>query len=293
MVASRVSSFSFSVCLALAFGMGQLDAQETKPAEQSNSVDKKQPPWRRHADQAVAKNRISNATSRNKLFKRLKQPVLIKQQSVRDDQIGAVYMWIDDQQRPAAIVDAFFGPEEDNSKLFYFGQEFHSLYGEQIVGQLANGSRWRTGPGLEWELIPNQTKKPKSTKLMLLQTRKITAQLRAHGIDGRRGNQKQPYRVLRQPLYSYEVEGLPKGEQTMGCVFAICLGTDPEIIYSIEARTDAKGKTKWYESFAELSDMSLFVQRGGETIWSRRSTSFSPLGPHTVIMDRNVTLPEI
>ena len=292
MVASRLSILSLCVCFALSLGIGQLCGQETKAAKQSISSDKKLPPWRRHCDQTVARNRISSAKSRNKAFNRIEQPVLIRQQSVRDDQIGAVYMWVDEQKRPVAIVDTMFGPEEANSNLFYFGQEFHSLYGEQIVGQLADGSRWQTGPGLKWELIPNQTKKPRSTKLMLLQTRKMTAQLRAHGIDWRRGNQKQPYRILRQPLYSYEVEGLPKGEQTMGCVFAICLGTDPEIVYSVEARTGADGNTKWYESFAELSDMRLFVQRGGETIWSRSSTSFSHMGPHTVIMDRNVSLPE-
>ena len=292
MLASRALSISLNICLLFAVSLGHVQAEDSDPAEQTKTTEKKLPPWRRYGDEAVAKNRLSSAKSRTTLFKRIEQPVLIRQQSVREDQIGAVYMWIDDQKRPAAIVDAFWGPEGPSNQ-FYFGQEFHSLYGEGIVGQLANGDRWQTGPGLKWKLIPNQNKKPKSTKLMLLQTRKITAQLRAHGIDWRRGDQKQPYRVLRQPLYSYEVDGLPKGEQTMGCVFAICLGTDPEIIYSIEARTDTKGKTQWYESFAELSDMRLFVERGGETIWSRPSTSFSPLGPHTVIMDRNVTLPEI
>ena len=292
-----MTAVRFALCLLVACSFvalgnrGNLCAQQTKTAEESKT-GQALPPWRRYCEETMARTRLTSVKSPSTEFKRLEKPVLISQQPVRSGSVGAVYMWIDDQKRPVAIVDVFVAPEEERSGTHYCGEEFHSLYDEPIEGRLSNGSRWKTsGPGLKWSLIPNQDRTPRSLSRMLVQTRAITGDMKAHGIDWRRRDERQPYRILRQPLHTYKVDGEGK-RKTMGCVFGICLATDPEIIYSIEARTDANGKTKWYEAFAELSDMRLSVERDGEVIWSRRSTNFSNNGPHTIAMARFVTLPE-
>lgn len=265
-----------------------VQAQEPK----SESKKKTLPPWQQLCETGMKKNIISPASRNGRKFTRLEQPVLIHSQSIRDDQLGAVYLWVDDQKRPVAIADGVVAPDPERPGTHYFVQEFHSLYPEPIVGRLgAVGKRWapRAG-GLTWERLPGLTTKPKSEKLMVVQTRELTRKMKAHGIDWRRENQKQPYRFLSKPLYTYEIFNKEKDESTMGCVFVFCLSIDPEIIYSVEART-SQGTTTWYQSFAALSDMGLFVEKDGASVWSESPVRFSDTGPHTAIGQVNLKLP--
>ncbi len=278
----RFAAWMSVLFVGVNFAAGQAPAEEDKPSI---------PPWRQLCEAGMAKNKILSRAGTP--FTRLDEPVLIHAQSIRDDQLGAVYMWVDDAKLPVAIADGVVAPDPERPGTHYFVQEFHSLYRKPIVGQLGSASRrWvPQGPGLTWKVVPGRSNQPRSEQLMIVQTRQLTRGLKAHGIDWRRNNQRQPLRFLSKPLYTYTSVDESKGETTIGCVFVFCLSIDPEIIYCVEARTTS-GTTKWYQAFAAFSDMGLFVERDGETIWSESPVQFSSRGPHTAIGEVNLTLPE-
>jgi hypothetical protein len=94
------------------------------------------------------------------------------------------------------------------------------------------------------------------------QIRLLARQVKAHSIDFKGGRWE--LRLIARPLYRYEVKN---GDSALGgAVFAICQGTDPEIILSIQARKTKNGYG-WHYAFVPFSDYRLHAQIGDRDVW--------------------------
>ena len=76
-------------------------------------------------------------------------------------------------------------------------------------------------------------------------------------------------RILPRPLHTYSDRNRSVIE---GALFAFVLGTDPELLMQIEARSGADG-TKWQVGFARAASAELSVRVDEQEVWSAADAS--------------------
>lgn len=277
----------------LAQEANEADGARAKSAPAAKEVKQRElkpdAPWLRLCKQRIDGHQIALAKDRKETLKRLDEPVLYHTQSVRGDQIGAVFLWIDKEKRPVAICDSVVAPEEEADGKHYFQQEFLCLCEDPIFATLNKGRRnWITRESsVDWKQIPLMDATPKTQALMVIQAKRRLGDFEAYGIDWRNEDQRRNLRLLPKPIYQYSLER-ESAEKVVGAVFAFCLAVDPEIIVTVEARTK-DGVTNWYQSFASFSDMSLAVKREGKVIWDDSRSNWNV--SHIALMERYIALP--
>jgi hypothetical protein len=179
------------------------------------------------------------------VFKLLPDPVFRHSQPVRGDDIGAVWLWVDENGRPAAVGTVFaYSGGAGGDGYRQVAHEFHSLSDEPIVATWRDKKQWSPNkPGLEWKPIPGAPKPADSEAQRLWQMREFARQFQGHEADPRGGRWE--LRLVPKPVYRYE---LKKTEAVQdGALFVFCQGTDPEIFLGIEARRTQAGY-QWHYS---------------------------------------------
>lgn len=207
-------------------------------------------------------------------FELLPKPVFRHSQPVRGDDIGAVYLWIDGEKRPA-VIGTTFGFSIDDG-LRSMAHEFHSLADTPLKTTWRGTSHWRPSTaGVSWKPIPKAPEPAESPGARLLQARTLARGFSARSVDHRDGRWE--LRLIPQPVYRYTDIKSPKSKG--GAVFLFCQGTDPEIVLLIEARL-IEGSTVWCYACAAFSDYELYLRRDGEEVWSVTRQARSPAARH-------------
>ncbi len=204
-------------------------------------------------------------------FKLLPKPVFHHSQPVRQGDIGAVYVWVRADGRPA-VIGALFACSpslRDGSRSVL--HEMHSLADVPLT------ARWqRRGDSVEvvlpWKPIPDAPVAGDTRSKRLRQARSLSRQFRGHSIDPKGGRWE--LRLISRPLYDYDAEG--SDSILGGALFAFCQGTDTEIVLVLEARRTEEGY-RWHFACADLSDYGLYLRLGDAEIWSSPRNFFSGL----------------
>jgi hypothetical protein len=95
--------------------------------------------------------------------------------------------------------------------------------------------------------------------------RTLAGQFSARLMDERRNRagERQELRLLTQPLYRYPTA---EGEVLDGALFAIVMGTDPEVFLLLEARRVSDGPT-WRYAFARMNVDAMTVSFKEQEVW--------------------------
>ncbi len=215
---------------------------------------------------------IHPVNSPNEKFTMLPQAVFRHSQPVRGDDIGAVYLWVDRDQRPAVIATTFaFTTTGDLRSVVH---EMHSLANEPLAVDWRKRSRWKpTKPGLTWKPVPQAPPVDKTEAGRLRQAREITRRFTAESIDHK--EKRWELRLLPKPIHQFDVE--QPTSVIGGTLSVFCQGTDPELILALEARTENNGDV-WYYAPATFTDYGLKLQLDGNEVWSNPAYSHSPTG---------------
>ena len=202
-------------------------------------------------------------------LKMLPSAVFRHSQPVRGDDIGAVYLWVDESGLPAALGTVFAysygGPGER-----WVAHEFHSLASTPLVGKWRGASAWSPAePGAQWKEVPEAPAPSQRETARLRQMRDIGRRLAAHTTDS--GDSRWELRLLTQPIYQYTAQ--QPSDTLGGGVFLFCQGTDPEVILLLEARRaggtgQAGGKPAWHYALAPFTDYGVSVTLDGKEAWS-------------------------
>ena len=218
-------------------------------------------------------------------LKMLPQAVFRHSQPVRGDDIGAVYLWVDESGLPAALGTVFAysqgGPGER-----WVAHEFHSLASSPLTGKWRDREAWSPSePGVEWKEVPEAPAAAESANGRLRQMREIGRRIAANSTDS--SDNRWELRLITQPIYQYTVKpesGKPEsGKQPVGTlgggVFLFCQGTDPEVILLLDAR-ETKGRRVWHYALAPFTDYGLSVTLDGKEVWTlaknHRATRTTP-----------------
>ncbi len=196
--------------------------------------------------------RLSPAARPEEKFKRLPKPVFGHSAPSRGgDDLGAVWLWVDSDGRPA-VIGTIFGWSAGGGYR-EVTHEFHSLASEPISGTWRQAPRWLPGKaGIVWKPIPRAPTPAESPQKRLLQMRQLATRFKAHSIDPQ-GSRWQ-LRLIPRPVYTYQ---LPRGSVTLaGALFLFCQDTNTDVILSIEARRTDKAY-QWYYGCASFADWQL------------------------------------
>lgn len=206
--------------------------------------------------------RIHPAGTADEEFRLLPGAVFYHNQPVRGDDIGAVYVWVQRDGRPA-VIGAIFGFStssiKDGSRTVF--HEMHSLADVPLTA-VWHGRATTIEAHFGWKPIPDAPALGETATQRLRQMRLLSRRFAGHSIDGR--GRRWELRLIPRPLYDYEIKG---NELVLGgALFAFCQGTDTEIILAVEARQTADGQ-RWHYGCADFSDYGLYMRFDDAEVW--------------------------
>jgi hypothetical protein len=199
--------------------------------------------------------------------KLIKEPVLRWSNPAVGEVHGNVFLWTVDT-RPAAVGSLFkwFSPHKHTS------HEFQSLAEGKLSAKYEGREVWTTkSAGVSF--VPLAAEAPADTaQRRLAQMRQLARRFTGH-LTTREGEQHE-LRLLTQPVYRYAAKG---ADVLDGGLFALVQGTDPDILFLLEARSDAK----WHFAAARMQNCALAVQFDGREIWSAAQLEWSVAFDHS------------
>lgn len=259
---------SLKVLLVIAWcGLGQADQSDV---QRQAEVDA----WRQSLEKMTGEYRMSIPDQSKDPCPRVERPVFLWNQPVRHGQIGAIYLWLQHDERPAAIGTIFAW--RPGTPAWLLMHEFHSLAQHSLTLDFRGRTVWApTEPGLQWKPFEERIEVASSRQRQLTQIRQLAQKFRAHTVTLEKDTWE--LRLISRPLYEYATGD---GEAVMcGAVFAMCHGTDPELILVIEAKSTDTGRQYQFACGA-FTDYELHCQFGDKEVWSAAATpegtDFSP-----------------
>jgi hypothetical protein len=187
---------------------------------------------------------------------------------------GDVYLWTLDG-RPEAVISFYKWWKPD----YGFTAEMHSLSLTGLSAEREGTLRWKpTEAGITLHNVPDAPHPAESAPRRLQQMRTLAGQFSAQLKDLRlkEEGERQELRLLTQPLYRYPAG---KGEVVDGALFAIVLGTDPEVLLLLEARR-ASEKLTWQYGVARMNDCAMTVKYKDQEVWQCEKKGFEAVrGP--------------
>lgn len=187
---------------------------------------------------------------------------------------GDVYLWTRDG-RPEAVISFYKWWKPD----YGFTAEMHSLSLTGLSAERDGVVRWKpTKAGITLNNVPDAPRPADSELRRLQQMRTLAGEFSAQLNDLRQNGkgERQELRLLTQPLYRYPAR---EGEVQDGAMFAIVLGTDPEVLLLLEARR-ASEKSTWQYGLARMNDCAMTVSYKDQEVWRTEKKGFESVrGP--------------
>lgn len=207
-------------------------------------------------------------------FTMLPQAVFRHSQPVRGDDIGAVYLWVDADQRPAVIGTTFAYTIDADRRMVV--HEFHSLASGPLLSEWRGETRWQPKKaGLDWNLVPNAPLVDANPTVRSRQVRDIARRFSANSIDEKEGRWE--LRLIAKPIHQFEIE--KPNSVWCGSLFVLCQGTDPELVLAIEAQKADSGYI-WHYGAASFTDYGLSLQLDNKEVWTAERNSIGPIRTH-------------
>src|SRR5262245_7417055 len=179
-----------------------LAAQETSSDKEFRGQDAQRvAAWLKVSQDHAADYALTPKDKPDAPLKMLSKAVFRHSQPVRGDDIGAVYLWVDETGLPAALGTVFAysygGPGER-----WVAHEFHSLYSTPLTGKWRDADAWSPSePGVEWKEVPDVRSAAESENARLRQMREIGRRMSAHSTDA--NDSRWELRLITQPIYQY------------------------------------------------------------------------------------------
>ena len=192
---------------------------------------------------------------------------------------GDVYLWTRNG-RPEAVMSFYkaWQPKYD------FTAEMHSLSLTEIAAERDGVRLWQPHKaGITLNAVPEAAKPAESPTKRLQQMRDMAGRFSARLVDRRINleGERQELRLLTQPLYRYRSTD---PELLDGALFAVVMGTDPEVFLLLEARRNGDART-WQYGLARMNIDPIAVSYMEKEVWRVEKAQYpGPLdGPYRVI----------
>jgi hypothetical protein len=245
----------FSAVLLLILGQVAVDSPEK--VKDADELKQRYESFRRAAEDYDMKF----DGDRKESFKLIREPVLRWGNQARDNDDGAVFVWTH-AGRPQAVAAIFvIGPRTMH--------ELCSLSESPITTTWRKGgAAWRPRKaGVEYRPVAGAPVPAESARLRLMQMRTMADDFTASTTappDYAGGRSHGELRLLPRPLYRYEGE---TDRALDGALFTWAFGTDPEVLFVLEARKTGD-RVVWHYAAAPFTDFAILLKHKGELVWS-------------------------
>lgn len=186
------------------------------------------------------------------------EPLLHWGNPARTGEDGAVFVWMLDG-RPEAIGSIFTYrlPNAIRRK-----HEFHSLAAGPLMAEYRGQRVWAPQiAGVTFQPVPGAPEPAGTPRQRMTQMKALSRDFSARMTDEER--KQSDLRLISQPLLRYE----PKDRSIIdGALFSFSLGTDPEVILLLEARSE-KGIQSWQFACARYHYIDLRVSYKEKEVW--------------------------
>jgi hypothetical protein len=222
--------------------------------------------WQNLYEKRAESLSVSFADSSQRTVRLHPQPLLTYSNPVRSVQgHGSVFLWTE-SGRPVLIAAYWSAAEPGQPGTRRLSREWHSLAPDKLEVNISPQETWTsTEPGVEWQSVKDADEPSKSRALRLTQMRRIVNRARAEIETG-----ESELRLMSQPIYRY-----PEGAGALdGAICAFVMGTDPELLAILEARTDRNGRADWFLGFVHFTNAAVRATIDGVEVyqaprWSR------------------------
>lgn len=200
---------------------------------------------------------VHSIDDRGSKYRLQPEPILRFTNPVGGSQDGAIFFWLDEYDRPEAVVQVFRKQEGP------WSQEFLSLSTSPLIAEARSGPDWTPSRGgIELRPVPDAPKPAATVEQRLLQMRTLARDFAAE--DYFKNKNWSALRLLSKPLARY---GKPGSDVIDGALFCFALTTDPEVLLVLEARSGKDGP-EWEFAFAPMTTFAVKGSWRGREVWS-------------------------
>ncbi len=226
-----------------------------KPAD--DDKDEGAPARLAYMKDSVTRYTVRPAEAGAAAFRLVPEPIFRLNNAVSGVKDGAIFLWLDELNRPEAAVQVFRIPNG------WWLHEFTSLSTGPFVAETDSARTWHPSrPGLEFKPIPDAPKPASTAEQRLRQMRAMAREFAAE--DEFEGKDWNALRLLPTPLLRYGKAGAKVED---GALFSFVLGTDPEVFLMLEARPGRAG-LEWQYAFAPMTSYAVKGSWKGKDAWS-------------------------
>lgn len=188
------------------------------------------------------------------------QPVLGYRDDTRKLFDSTMWIW-SGKGRPSAILAVEYYPQRPAGARWLY--EIASLSPNRIVVERGKELKWTAPkPGLQLTTIPGAPVPADKAVARLAQMKQLQRRFAAHeraNVGGRI-----ELRPLPRALHRYEHAAAGVID---GAVFSFANGTNPEVLWIIEAHRDEDKKESWQFGLVQMSGAEVFAELDGKEIW--------------------------
>ncbi len=192
--------------------------------------------------------------------KLVEQPALKYRDDTRKLYESTMWVW-GTEGRPTALIAVEFYPQKPTEPKWLY--EIASLSTERIAAERGAELNWKARePGLKLTVLDKAPAPADTPAKRLIQMRQLLQRFTAHErapVGGRI-----ELKPLPRPLHRYQN---PKAGLLDGAIIAFANGTNPEVLWIIEAHGEAQQKPTWKYGLAQMTGAEVFVDLDEKQIW--------------------------
>jgi hypothetical protein len=192
---------------------------------------------------------------------RIEKPLLFYSEPTRNNDRGSVWGW-GRKGRPVALLELF--QDSHNRAGWVFA--VCNTSGRKLRARLRGAPWWgENDSATELKDIPGAPPPAAEAPVRQRQLKLLAQKFTAHELWDP-DNSRYELRLLKRPLHTYRDE---EGGVLEGGLFIQANGTNPEIPFFIEARVDAKNRSKrvWQYAVGRLSHAEIHLEYGGKEVF--------------------------
>jgi hypothetical protein len=192
---------------------------------------------------------------------RIEEPLLFYGEPTRNNDRGSVWGW-GRVGRPVALMELWQNP--DQRAIWRFA--ICNTSGSKLRAHHAGAPWWQENDSMsELKDIPGAPVPAASSAPRQRQLKLLAANFAGHEFWDP-ANTRYELRLLKRPLRTYRDEA---NEVLEGGLFTLANGTNPEIMFFVEARTDPKDRSKsvWQYTVGRLAHAELHLEYNGKEVF--------------------------
>jgi hypothetical protein len=194
-------------------------------------------------------------------IERIEEPLLFYGEPTRDNDRGSVWGW-GRKGRPAALLELWQNPEQ--RAIWRFA--ICNTSGGKLRARHAGAPWWgENDSAVELKDIPGAPAPAAEAALRQRRVKLLAEKFAGHEFWDP-GNTRYELRLLKRPLRTYrdEANGVLEGG-----LFTLANGTNPEIMFFVEARVDSKNNAKsvWQYTVGRLAHAELHLEYNGKEVF--------------------------